>query len=232
MSNRTVAEALIKAQQFEDEDKFEQAYECYKYAYNIDKTDTEVLQKLATAAQMHQHNEDAINYWNEFMRLKPEDPISYNQLLDLYYQENNYEYYMTRAKLKTLEHRLAQATDDYKKAISNTSDDKEILTARYLLAQTYEILNKPMQAIDEYLKAHLFGDIFARDNIDWQTRELATIAMLASLSGVDSQLNSHINVGKHNGLTEAQVAEILEIAGSTGAENVLFGKGAENTAFA
>ncbi len=87
-------------------------------------------------------------------------------------------------------------------------------------------------AIDEYLKAHLFGDIFARDNIDWQTRELATIAMLASLSGVDSQLNSHINVGKHNGLTEAQVAEILEIAGSTGAENVLFGKGTENTAFA
>ena len=152
MSNRTIAEALIKAQQFEDEDKFEQAYECYKYAYNIDKTDTEVLQKLATAAQMHQHNEDAINYWNEYMRLKPEDPISYNQLLDLYYQENNYEYYMTRAKLKTIEHRLPQATDDYKKAIANTNDENDILNARYLLAHTYEILNKPMQAIDEYLK--------------------------------------------------------------------------------
>ncbi len=87
-------------------------------------------------------------------------------------------------------------------------------------------------AIDEYLKSHLFGDIFARDNIDWQTRELATIAMLASLSGVDSQLNSHINIGRRNGLTETQVAEILKIADSTGAENVLFGKGAENTAFA
>ena len=31
-------------------------------------------------------------------------------------------------------------------------------------------------AIDEYLKAHLFGDIFGRDNLDWQTRELATVA--------------------------------------------------------
>ena len=40
-------------------------------------------------------------------------------------------------------------------------------------------------AIDEYLKAHLFGDIFARDNVDWQTRELATIAMLASRKGVE-----------------------------------------------
>ncbi len=87
-------------------------------------------------------------------------------------------------------------------------------------------------AIDEFLKAHLFGDIFARDNVDWQTRELATIAMLASLTGVDSQLKSHINVGKHNGLTDAQVKEVLEIASESGAKNVLFGFGAENTAYA
>ncbi len=87
-------------------------------------------------------------------------------------------------------------------------------------------------AIDEFLKAHLFGDIFSRDNVDWQTRELATIAMLASLDNVTPQLNSHINVGKHNGLTDAQVTEILEIADKTGAETVLFGLGKENTAYA
>lgn len=87
-------------------------------------------------------------------------------------------------------------------------------------------------AIDEFLKAHLFGDIFARDNVDWQTRELATIAMLASLDNVTAQLNSHINVGKHNGLTDGQVMEILEIADKTGAETVLFGLGEENTAYA
>ncbi len=152
MSNRTIAEALIKAQQFEDEDKIEQAYECYKYAHNIDKNDTEVIQKLATAAQMLDFDDEAINYWNLYMQLKPEDPLSYNQLLDLYYQKNNYEYYMTRAKLKVVEHRLPQAIDDYKKAISNTSDEQDILNARYLLAKTYEIINKPTQAIDEYLK--------------------------------------------------------------------------------
>ena len=87
-------------------------------------------------------------------------------------------------------------------------------------------------AIDEYLKAHLFGDIFARDNVDWQTRELATIAMLASLDNVSSQLNSHINIGKHNGLSDEQVTEILEIADQTGAKDVLFGFGEENTAYA
>ncbi len=87
-------------------------------------------------------------------------------------------------------------------------------------------------AIDEYLKAHLFGDIFARDNMDWQTRELATIAMLASLSEVQSQLNSHIAIGKYNGLTDEQVAEILDIAEKTGAKDVLFGFGKENSAYA
>ncbi|MBQ9271850.1 MAG: carboxymuconolactone decarboxylase family protein [Alphaproteobacteria bacterium] len=83
-------------------------------------------------------------------------------------------------------------------------------------------------AIDEYLKAHLFGDIFSRDNIDWQTRELATIAMLAAREGVDDQLQAHINIGKHNGLTDAQVSQILEIVSAAKAQDVIFGFGKEN----
>jgi len=83
-------------------------------------------------------------------------------------------------------------------------------------------------AIDEYLKAHLFGDIFARDNLDWKTREIATIAMLAVRDGVESQLEAHINIGKHNGLSDDDVAEILAIASKVKANNVIFGFGQEN----
>ena len=83
-------------------------------------------------------------------------------------------------------------------------------------------------AIDEYLKSHLFGDIFARDNVDWKTRELATIAMLAARDGVESQLNAHIDIGKHNGLTNNDVAEILSIASEAKAKNVVFGFGELN----
>ncbi len=83
-------------------------------------------------------------------------------------------------------------------------------------------------AIDEYLKAHLFGDIFSRDNVDWKTREIATIAMLAARNGVEAQLNAHINIGKHNGLTDEQVSEILNISGEAKAKNVIFGFGEEN----
>lgn len=83
-------------------------------------------------------------------------------------------------------------------------------------------------AIDEYLKAHLFGDIFSRDNIDWQTRELATVAMLATMNNVDNQLKSHIEVAKYNGLTDEQIKEILNITDNAKIEKVTFGLGKEN----
>ena len=85
-------------------------------------------------------------------------------------------------------------------------------------------------AIDEYLKAHLFGDIFARDTLDWRTRELATIAALAAMNGVESQLASHIAIGRHNGVTDSQIDWILENV--KGSSLSVFPRGDENTAYA
>ncbi len=90
-------------------------------------------------------------------------------------------------------------------------------------------------AIDEYLKAHLFGDIFARDNLDWKTRELVTIAALASMDDVENQLNSHIRIGKYNGLTDAQIGAILAMVNGNadGVPQVSpFPLGKENTGYA
>lgn len=66
-------------------------------------------------------------------------------------------------------------------------------------------------AIDAFLKDHLFGDIFGRDNLDFQSREIATIAALASMNGVNSQLRSHFNVGLNVGLTEAQLKSLITV---------------------
>ncbi len=41
-------------------------------------------------------------------------------------------------------------------------------------------------AIGEYLQSHLFGAIFERDNLDWQSRELATVGMLSALPGAEA----------------------------------------------
>ncbi|MDO4557796.1 MAG: carboxymuconolactone decarboxylase family protein [Planctomycetia bacterium] len=90
-------------------------------------------------------------------------------------------------------------------------------------------------AIDAFLKSHLFGDIFARDNLDWKTRELATIAMLAAVPGLEPQLQGHIAIGKHNGLTDAQIEAILAVVATQvmGLEQVSsFPLGEENTGYA
>ena len=66
-------------------------------------------------------------------------------------------------------------------------------------------------AIDVFLKGHLFGDIFGRDNLDFQNREIATIAALSSMKGVNSQLQSHFNIGFNTGLSEAQMKGIINV---------------------
>lgn len=57
--------------------------------------------------------------------------------------------------------------------------------------------------IDQYLKAHLFGDIFQRDVLTWKERELATIAALANMQGVNGQLQAHFGISLNNGITPA-----------------------------
>lgn len=66
-------------------------------------------------------------------------------------------------------------------------------------------------AVDEFLKTHLFGDIFERDNLDWQSRELATVSMLSAMHGLDSQLQSHIGISMNIGITVAQLNELARL---------------------
>jgi 4-carboxymuconolactone decarboxylase len=66
-------------------------------------------------------------------------------------------------------------------------------------------------AIDDFLKRHLFGDIFGRDNLDWQSRELATVGALAAMPGVESQLLSHVAISMNVGVTAAQLREVAQV---------------------
>jgi alkylhydroperoxidase/carboxymuconolactone decarboxylase family protein YurZ len=66
-------------------------------------------------------------------------------------------------------------------------------------------------AIDQFLKTHLFGDIFARDNLDWPSREIATVAALATLDGVESQLQSHFGIALNTGLTETHLRGLVTV---------------------
>ncbi|MET8311777.1 carboxymuconolactone decarboxylase family protein [Micromonospora sp. NPDC005173] len=66
-------------------------------------------------------------------------------------------------------------------------------------------------AIDQFLKGHLFGDIFGRDNLDWQSREIATVAALANLDGVEGQLQSHFGIALNTGLTQQNLRGLITV---------------------
>ena len=65
--------------------------------------------------------------------------------------------------------------------------------------------------IDRFLKEHLFADIFARDNLDYASRELATISALASMTGTSAQLGFHLGAAMNTGLTESQLNNFVSI---------------------
>jgi 4-carboxymuconolactone decarboxylase len=65
--------------------------------------------------------------------------------------------------------------------------------------------------IDAFLKEHLFADIFGRGVLTYQERELATITVLASLPGLEAQLQAHLGMGMNIGLTEGQLEQAFAL---------------------
>ncbi len=61
---------------------------------------------------------------------------------------------------------------------------------------------------DYYLKAHLFGDIFARDNLTFADREIVTVSAISALKGCEPQLKAHINGARNMGVGDGQIHEI------------------------
>ncbi|WP_281999367.1 carboxymuconolactone decarboxylase family protein [Geotalea uraniireducens] len=65
--------------------------------------------------------------------------------------------------------------------------------------------------IDRFLKEHLFADIFVRDVLTFQERELATIAALASMPGLEGPLSFHLGAAMNTGLTQEQMKAFVSV---------------------
>lgn len=65
--------------------------------------------------------------------------------------------------------------------------------------------------INQFLQSHLFGDLFTRDVLDYSTREVITISILATLPGLNDQLQAHYNLGINSGLTVDQLKNIIVV---------------------
>ena len=67
--------------------------------------------------------------------------------------------------------------------------------------------------IEVFLKEHLFADIFDRDILDYQQRELVTVSVLTIIGDVEPMLSSHMNICLIQGITPTQLQELLDVVG-------------------
>lgn len=121
--------------------------------------------------------------------------------------------------MKVVEARKQRSIEDVegKEPVSPVPAGDELL--RVGTANQTKISGAPVQGplfdfapvINQFLQTHLFGDIFARDNLDWQSRELATVGALAATPGVEAQLLSHILASMRVGLTASQLRQLAEV---------------------
>lgn len=125
------------------------------------------------------------------------------------------------AFMAVLEERKSKGiTDEQGKeatAITDTTDKYE-QGRKVLEVLTKTLQTKPAKGfgefsprIDQFLKKHLFADVFESDVLTYQQRELATISALAAMTGVEPQLQAHLGMGINTGLTQNQLQEVIAL---------------------
>jgi alkylhydroperoxidase/carboxymuconolactone decarboxylase family protein YurZ len=67
--------------------------------------------------------------------------------------------------------------------------------------------------IEVFLKEHLFADIFERDVLNYQQRELVTVSVLITIGDLEPMLRSHMNICLIQGITPTQLKELVAIVG-------------------
>lgn len=141
------------AEQYEEQEQYEQAYEEYKKMVDGGAAGVHLFQKLGHIASILKKKDEAENYYKMVVSLDPNNIVAYEQLMDICFENNDkFTYYLSRGQKHVLEEQFDHAINDFKKAIAHGEDDDKIAHTRYLLANLYEQFGKYNQAIDEYLK--------------------------------------------------------------------------------
>lgn len=140
------------AEQLEMNEKYEEAYAEYKKELPNKSGDIELLTKLAHLSLILEKKDEAKIYYGKILEIDPANILAYEQLIDLFVNEDKFKYYLFRGNLHSLQQQFSYAKSDYKKAIDNAKDQEEALPARYLYAGLVEQQEKYQEAIDEYLK--------------------------------------------------------------------------------
>lgn len=140
------------AEQLEDNEQYDKAYEEYKKAYVQKPTSTEILERLGHLAIILGKKEDAAQYYSKILELDPTSALAYEQLMDIYVHTDRFKYYISRGNMHVVQEELSHAINDFKKALDKAQNPGEMNSTRFVLANLYDQVGKHHQAIDEYLR--------------------------------------------------------------------------------
>ncbi len=87
--------------------------------------------------------------YKKILELVPNDEAALSALMDIYQENNKFQYYLTRANYNIANGKLEYGINDCKKALNIESESIE---AREKLARLYKVTNNPLKAIDEFSK--------------------------------------------------------------------------------
>lgn len=140
------------AEQYEENEQYEQAYEAYKKELHSRPSDIKIIERLAHLAMMLNKKDEAASYYSQILEKDLTNTLCYEQLMDIYVDTDRYKYYVYRGNLHSVEHKLEQAINDFRKALNHTDNEQEIVMTRFTLGNLYSQVGNNTKAIDELLK--------------------------------------------------------------------------------
>lgn len=140
------------AEQLEENEQYDKAYEEYKKIYSQNPNSIEILEKLGHLAMILDKKSEAEVYYSKILELDTTSVLAYEQLMDIYFHTDRYKYYVSRGNLHIIQQEFSHAINDFKKALDKAQHIEEMNSSRFVLADLYEKTGKNHQAIDEYLR--------------------------------------------------------------------------------
>ena len=174
--------SLQIAEQYEENEQYDKAYEEYKKLYAANPKDMNLMERLGHIAMMLGNKTEAADYYSKILEFDGTNTMVYEQLMDIYQDTDRFKYYIYRGNLHSIEHKFEHAINDYKKALNNTQEEKNIINTRFVLASLYAQIGNNTKAVDEYLKL-----------IDYEDIPIETFLNLAKLYMAENALPSAIN---------------------------------------
>lgn len=144
--------SITTAEQLEENEQYEKAYEEYKKLYSQKPNSTEILERLGHIAMILEQKEEAAEYYAKIIELDATNEMAHQQLMDIYMNIDRYKYYIFRGNLHIIRQEISHAISDFKKALEKTQDEEEMNSTRFVLANLYEQTGKNHAAIDELLR--------------------------------------------------------------------------------